>query len=443
MQEDGGEGAGGAQALDPSGNENQKLFLADLTYRDKDLVPDLDAVLRLSYTYYKQDAYLVLFPPGSMLPIGADGNIDFISPTMITLFPDGVIGNPGVTENRTGIDLTMSYNGFAKHLLRFGTGFDYTTADPFEKKNFGPGVLDGTEPVRDGTLTDVTGTPNIFMKDAERKIWHVLFQDEWSLTRNVELTAGVRYDHYSDFGDTTNPRLALVWELCPDLTTKLLYGKAFRPPSFAESYFKNNPTALGNPNLKPETIDTYELVFDYHPVKTFRTVLNLFAYNIKGLIEYRPDAGQSTSTAQNAKDLEGNGFELEADWLVTDTLRLRGNFAYQRSKDKDTGELVPDAPGMKFYANAHWKFAPDWSLDGQYIWVGDRHRADGDIRPEIKDYDLVNITLRRKNIGRHWDFAVAVRNLFDEEAREPSQPSIPNDYPMEGRSFWAELRYTF
>jgi outer membrane receptor for ferrienterochelin and colicins len=55
----------------------------------------------------------------------------------------------------------------------------------------------------------------------------------------------------------------------------------------------------------------------------------------------------------------------------------------------------------------------------------------------------VNLTLRRKNILKHWEFALAVRNLFDEDVREPSQPSIPNDYPMEGRSLWAELRYTF
>ncbi|MDH4231865.1 MAG: TonB-dependent receptor, partial [Nitrospirota bacterium] len=87
--------------------------------------------------------------------------------------------------------------------------------------------------------------------------------------------------------------------------------------------------------------------------------------------------------------------------------------------------------------------APDWSRDGQYFWVGDRHRAADDTRPDIADYDIVNLTLRRKNILNHWDFAPAVRNLFDEDAREPGPTSIPDDYPMEGRNFWAELRYTF
>ncbi|MDH4233198.1 MAG: TonB-dependent receptor, partial [Nitrospirota bacterium] len=282
-QEDGGEGAGAAQALDPTGDENNKLFLTDLTYRNKELAPDWDMLFRLSYTYVKEDNYLVVFPAGALLPIGSDGNIDFSSPVGLTLFPDGAIGHPGFTEKTYGIELTASYSGFEKHLFRFGTGVEYATVDPFEKKNFGPGVLDGTQSVQDGTLTDVTGTEYIFLKDVDRTIFHLLFQDEWTLVKNVVLTAGLRYDHYSDFGDTFNPRLALVWETRLDLTTKLLYGRAFRPPSFADSYYQNNPSLLGNPNLDPETINTYELVFDYRPHKRFRTALSLFTYDIEGL----------------------------------------------------------------------------------------------------------------------------------------------------------------
>jgi outer membrane receptor for ferrienterochelin and colicins len=35
-------------------------------------------------------------------------------------------------------------------------------------------------------------------------------QDEWRAAQDWTLTAGLRHDHYSDFGSTTNPRLALV-----------------------------------------------------------------------------------------------------------------------------------------------------------------------------------------------------------------------------------------
>jgi iron complex outermembrane receptor protein len=105
---------------------------------------------------------------------------------------------------------------------------------------------------------------------------------------------------------------------------------------------------------------------------------------------------------------------------------------------------------MQFYANANWQFMADWTLDGQYFWIADRHRANGDPRPDIADYDLVNLTLRRKNILKNWEAALAIKNVFNQDAREPSPPAsapfdkgITYDYPMESRSIWGEVRYTF
>ena len=61
------------------------------------------------------------------------------------------------------------------------------------------------------------------------------------------------------------------------------------------------------------------------------------------------------------------------------------------------------------------------------------------------------MTLRKKNIAAHWDLALAVRNLFDEDAREssPYDPGAPlgawiaDDYPLNSREFWIELRFHF
>jgi len=451
QQDKGGIGAGISQILDPVGYEDSNLFLGDIAYNNDDLLKNWDFGLHFSYLYFYTDNYLKLAPDGAVMPIAADGNITFDPAYIVgfTLFPDGVIGSPGSRNNTYTTEFTSLYDGLTKHLLRFGFGYKYLNLHAFEKKNFGPGVLDGTQPVSNGTLTDVTGTDNIFMEDVSRSIWHVLLQDEWTMAQNWEFTAGIRYDNYSDFGGTTNPRLALVWETRPDLTSKLLYGRAFRAPSFSESFLKNNPAAHGNSDLDPETINTVELAFDYHPQSNLHTVFNMFYYEIDGLIEHIPDPGQPTSTAQNAKDVEGHGFELEAEWQIIKTLRLRSNLAYQHSKDKNTGILVPDTPELQFYADLHWKFLPDWSVDAQYFWIGDRNRnrdpnlAPLDTRPEIKDYSKVDLNLRRKNIANHWNFAVGVRNLFDENIREPSTTSIPNDYPMEGRSIWGELRFHF
>jgi len=149
--------------------------------------------------------------------------------------------------------------------------------------------------------------------------------------------------------------------------------------------------------------------------------------------------------------LQGHGFELDVDRQANKILRLRANLPYHRTENKDTDEIMPDTPEWQFYTDAHWQFRPDWSLNAQCFWIADRHRADGDPRSDIDDYDLVNVTLRRKNIAKHWDLAFSVRNLFDEDAREPSPydataadgAQIPNDYPMKGRAVWAEIRFHF
>lgn len=446
-QKDGGEGAGSAQILDPEGNEDIAIYLADLIYDRPDILPALDLNFSYSYQYQKQENHLVIFPPGAALPIGSDGNVDFADPAGVTFFTDGYIGIPGAEVYVSTIDMSLTYTGLNDNHLLFGGGYHHSSIYPVERKNFGPGVLDNQPPptIQDGNLTDVSDTQYIFMNDKNRTNWHILLQDEWSFAEHMELTAGIRYDNYSDFGSTVNPRLALVWESRFDLITKLLYGRAFRAPTFGELYFLNNPISLGNENLKPEIIDTVELVFNYKATTNLYTSVSFYGYEIDGLIDYVADPGQTSNTAQNAFDQEGYGVELEADWLINDSLRSRGNFSYQHSEIKNTGEPVPFAPEMTLYLNLNWTFLPEWSLDGQYFWMAGRERAENDPRENIKNNDIVNLTLRKSNIFlfHNWEAALAIRNLFDEDVREPSTYAIPNDYPMEERSFWAELSFHF
>ncbi|MCI5143240.1 MAG: TonB-dependent receptor, partial [Candidatus Electrothrix sp. ATG1] len=343
-------------------------------------------------------------------------------------------------------DFITKYEGWNQHNWRFGVGGKVQDEDTEEYKNFGPGVLDdGTLTASsDGTLTNVTGKEGIFMSDHNRTILYASLQDEWNFYKNWEVTAGIRYDHYNDFGETINPRMALVWETRYDLTSKLMYGRAFRPPSFAESYLKNNPIILGNPDLEPETIDTYELAFDYRPTHSLRTIVSLFAYDIEGLIDYVADpAPATTKTAQNYLNQKGHGFEVEVKWEVAPSLIVNSNFAFQCSKNKDTGAVVADAPGVQFYLNGNWNFMPDWYLNAQYYWIGNRQRAEDDNREDINDYSMVNMTIRKKNITQHIDLAFAVRNILNEDIREPTTSDFPNDIPMESRSISAELLYHF
>jgi len=426
-----GSGAGVAEALDPDSRYGSDRFNADLTYSNPGLRKDWDLMTQLSFLYADQENIenLVLFPPGAFN----------------NTFPDGVIGNPEVFERHWRFDTSAFYTGFEKHRVRLGTGVRY--GDLFDVKETRNYVLDafGT-PIPLPSLVDVSHTAP-FLTEEDRTNFYVFAQDEWSFAPDWDLTAGLRYDHYSDFGSTTNPRLALVWQTRYNLTTKLLYGRAFRAPSFAEEFNINNPVVLGNPDLDPETIDTVELAFNYQPTKDLSTGLNLFYYEMEDIIRFIKDPDPATtSTAQNTGRQTGYGLEWEAGWDVTKTLRLSGNYAFQRSTDKETDTDAGNAPENQIYARADWRFLPGWLFNTQANWVANRKRVEGDTRDEIEDYTLVDVTLRYKRKGGRWELAASARNVFDEEVREPSLPPglfIPNDLPLAGRNYFAEVRYQF
>jgi iron complex outermembrane receptor protein len=440
---DAGVGVGAAQALDPNGRDDSDLWMADLTYHLNLGGTDWDNSIRLGYLHYDELAYFNIFPAGTVLPIGGDGNIDFAAPAGIVQFPDGLLGNPGGLAKDTQLDLISIFSGWDSHRLRFAIGARHRSLEPNESKNFGPGVIDGSVPVINGELTNVSNTPYVFLPDSSRNIRYLSVQDEWQIVTDLALTTGLRYDDYSDFGSTTNPRVALVWAATEALTTKLLYGSAFRAPSFSELGFKNNPVSLGNPNLNPEKIDTVELSFNYKVNDNLQSTLTLFNYKAKDMIEYLPDQSTTTKTAQNARTQDGKGFEWEVNWKPLPKLRLSSSYSMQQSKDRKTKTDVPDAPGDQVKLNANWEFYSNWFLNSQVEWVGDRNRAAGDARKPVDDYTLVNFTLRRNNIVPDLDIAFAVQNAMDADAREPSSGVIAEDYPLESRSAWIELTYSF
>jgi iron complex outermembrane receptor protein len=438
-----GVGAGVAQALDPSGRFASDRWNADLTYHNPEFTENWDVTGQLSYFNTSQEVQrdILLYPPGASFPL---------PPSASGSFPEGVVSNPEVFERHVRSSVSGFYSGFDRHVLRVGTGFNYSSIyNVKESKNYS--LLTGV-PSPLGGLVNFTGSPGIFLMPGNREDYFVFAQDEWNFVNDWQLTAGVRYDHYSDFGDTVNPRLALVWEARQNLTAKLLYGHAFRAPSFAEARNINNPVALGNRDIKPETINTVELAFDYRPTDTLRLGFNVFGYWWADIIKFVPAPGPGTlaaqNTAQNTGRQNGHGLELEADWKPVPGLDLTGWYAYQKSTDESNHHDAGNAPHHQIYLRGDWEFLPDWHFNPQAKWIIGRERAAGDQRRDISDYSIVDLTLRRKHFKDHWEIAFSVRNLFDSDAREPSPAGttsalIPDDLPLAGRNFYGEIRFGF
>lgn len=120
--------------------------------------------------------------------------------------------------------------------------------------------------------------------------------------KELNVNVAVRYDHYSDFGDTTNPKVGITWGVNDDLSIRGSGGTSFRAPTLTDLnpyvysfYLQGLPFAnnsgnpdivngpgnagcFGNagqtcafmitgdqPNLGPEKAHTWSLGFDYAP----------------------------------------------------------------------------------------------------------------------------------------------------------------------------------
>jgi iron complex outermembrane receptor protein len=338
------------------------------------------------------------------------------------------------------MELSSVYKGLDSHKIRFSSGFRYEGFTASDSRNFGYGLPLPT--VVNGTLINVSGTRFAYLPNVHRTIWSLVAQDEWRLADHWLLTAGVRYDDYSDFGGTFNPRLALVWDINEQLTSKLLYGKAFRAPNFAEQFTQNNPVVLGNRSLQPETINTYEWAFSYRPVSALSTAVNVFYYQIDKLISAVPEPGNVANIYQNSGDQNGYGTEFEWNWKVTEQWNLKGNYAWQHSINEATKSSVTGVPEHHVYVILGWQFLPQWQLQPQLNWIGGRASVSGGSQ-NLSDYETTDLTLRGKKLFGHLNLAASLRNAFDTKYYEPTALQLPQTLPMPGRSFYLEASVNF
>ncbi len=172
---------------------------------------------------------------------------------------------------------------------------------------FGTGQISNT---RTNTVDEVRGSPTSGSREvvsAYGEVFVPLFGPDNAVPgiERLELDVAVRYDHYSDVGSTTNPKIGVNYEPVAGLQFRGSYGTSFRAPTLVDV----NPYATagflvrdrtgsavglepagdnfhpvywvgGNPDLKPEEATTWSFGFDIGPelIPNFRAAVTY--YNI-------------------------------------------------------------------------------------------------------------------------------------------------------------------
>ena len=306
---------------------------------------------------------------------------------------------------------------------------------------------------------DVSPRTNYVNSRERGDILGLYAQDEWSLRKNLILNAGVRYDHYSTFGDTVNPRAALIYTPWEQTTFKLVYGQAFRAPNAYEQFYVSSISAA-NPNLQPEHIRSYEIIYEQMLGPRWRFGVSAFWNDIRDLIDLQVDPGADLLSEDDDRYFfdnlgrvrsRGFGAELEGRWKWG--LRGLASYTFTDARNTRTEERLSNSPqhmGKVRLDLPLWRTNVFAGLEVQAMSA--RQTVSGG---EAGAYWLANFTLFSRELVKGLEFSASLYNLLDQRHSDPVSDDFSYTGPVsgnsialdkvrqDGRSFRVKLTYRF
>lgn len=294
----------------------------------------------------------------------------------------------------------------------------------------------------------------------------LFIQDEYKISEPLTLYMGLRYDHYKKGSGTfwstekgyeydltsdsatyneISPKIALDYKADDNTSYYISYGHSFNPPEMYKMY---RYTAFSkywyvpNPELKPETSDTFEI--GMRKKLSDKTNLSVTLYHVdtddriaaSGLLPGQSFHGKPVKKYMNYNQEKRNGIELELNHKFNDKFSGYFNYAWQQGKLKTDGEESNDynIPKHLLHAGLNYNYAK-WNalLDCQY--VSEREAPDdiGGYGAE-EAYFLVNAAVNYA-INKDMTLQFSINNLFDRDFYASEATA--------GRTYNLGLRYSF
>lgn len=264
----------------------------------------------------------------------------------------------------------------------------------------------------------------------------------------ARLTAGFRYDYHNIYGSKVAGRGGIVshWGKRRKVTTKLLYGSAFKAPSpqllFAVPLRPGD--IIGNRNLDPMTIHTFESQLAWAPLREVRLSTGVTYSMLFDKAEFRPQG--INITAQNVASQRGVSWETRGDFSHKKWFKSYVSFDLQHGvRNLDEQGYIAGLLGTANVVHPFWiaRGGVDFNVDKaklafmvQAMVVGKRRSSDANTVEnggayDLKEYALINAGIRTQDLklfGRGFTrFSIQGYNLTNTRTPDPGYAGY--DYP--------------
>jgi outer membrane receptor for ferrienterochelin and colicins len=314
------------------------------------------------------------------------------------------------------------------------------------------------DPENLGKANTVTGTTGLPFTDAWTAA--VFAEDQIDFTDDFRMTAGLRYDYHDHFGSHFSPRTYFIYDLTDSISLKTGWAQAFKAPNLRQLDPNWVQTSrgrgcgavggpcemVGNPDLKPETSNSYEAGF-YYEQGGWTGSLSYFYNEIDNKITSARVAslitGDGTKYVQqiNVDKALSQGIEGGLTIPVHPDVQWTNSFTYLiESKNVETGMPLSSDPQISLHSSVTWQANEQLSFTFAGNYYGKQ-----------VDYVLQPETLTAQNvepyfvadIGAKYDFndnfsgKLGVNNIFDQ------QPESESNFKENGRTYFFSLTSSF
>lgn len=305
------------------------------------------------------------------------------------------------------------------------------------------------------------------MYDGEKSVYALAtyLQDEYNISKNLNITGGVRIINHEHFGWKATPKISALYKW-HKVNLRATWSQGFKAPTTKQLYYHYKRTMmgkyrlyLGNTDLKAQTSNYYSVSAELNTGRFSGSVTPYYnkLKNRITLIEI-PTSYQDkmqdvdkTLEYQNIEDATIKGVDVMLRYQVTPSLTVSGGYSYTNARghflnEDDIIESIHIDGTSKHHAN----FSALWKHNWKKYKLGVGLFGKGQTKRYYRNYgDADGYTLWRLNTTHQivsntkWQlkFQVGIDNLFDYKETKPYGYNYGTKTP--GRTVYLSININF